>query len=1206
MRLSRDVTGWAFLAEVGGVRHAGLAVGLAGVSPFTTGDGAGGSLFARARAWGMPVLRSLDELPFGAPADPRWCVVQDARGALCVRSPDGALFAHDLDLERPPGWAEAGEATGSVLLVVSHVFPATADPQEALAFETCQGMVCAGPVRFGTPSRAEDTTPTVTITFDPAGRLWDLANLVCERVLSPAEAARRARETERIRRGLAEGGYLAMSAEAMLDLLMREEFVDHRGLVELVHVYWRLVAELADACGVESAWGRAALRTAESAVPLVADRCEREVFEAADAVATRLIDRLSDPGDPGDPGGPGDPGVPADPGGPGGPGDTAAMHQAGAELEAALLAAARLRLATRGPEDFAADAYARGGRTTWAARMEAELYRTWYTDEEPLQKDSPRLATEAVHLLVRALQLDGGVQLPRVMASLAQSLGGEQGSGREAAGAALLLLLDAPVLSEPDLALFLIRVVDGAPPEAADAVLTAVFARPLADFVADHGRAVTSRVISQGINLARERAHRPLLETALDWAERLDMRPDPAHRRQLIEARLHALPGDPTDCSTLDEALSLAVPDHWTPAQRSAALLHMAAHARDRRQPALGLTLLRRVTGSASEELRLLAGDLHHQAAELDQPIPGPMPFPWGYYTYAALSYASLGFEDLARAALVPLAQYLGSLRGEDLKGALYALIVDLPNFDTSGAPELGEVLRDLMHTAVWQMAAEYETLPPVLMLGLHQAGKGAELGAWSRIDGPLELPVHIQHFVGMLRDLEGPAAVADAAPHLPDGLDSAPDVPDSASDVPNYAPNLLDVLDVDRRPPGGDDTQVARNLRRRISSFIDVELRRRSAPFVDEQRLWAHVHELLDDRTVLLTWFLPMHVRGAAVLLAVTRQGRALFVHLGGGDGESRGRHPLADRIEAIRTEIQHDPLFADVTPEGARLLEFNDTLLGVGDRWAEWRAQGKDRLLVWPHGALHYLPVPLCRAGGRTIADDWTVTTIAGLEALAPSAAPAPAPAAPAAPVRERRTAVLASAAGGVPYGLQAEPELESHARKVGEAVGVDAVTGPEATRAALLAELSTADVVHIAVHGTMDQDAPWMQCLYLSPDGDDDGRVFAHDFLGADLRGVRLVTLAACESALGRFDHGDNVRGIPSALVAAGAQAVVGCLWPVRPDPATYFYDDMHRRIAHGADAVQAFRDAQLATRVRYPAYRDWGAFTYLQGRSMGADT
>jgi hypothetical protein len=55
VRLSRDITGRAFTVEVDGVRHAGLAVGLASISPFTAGDGAGGSLFTRANGWwGLP------------------------------------------------------------------------------------------------------------------------------------------------------------------------------------------------------------------------------------------------------------------------------------------------------------------------------------------------------------------------------------------------------------------------------------------------------------------------------------------------------------------------------------------------------------------------------------------------------------------------------------------------------------------------------------------------------------------------------------------------------------------------------------------------------------------------------------------------------------------------------------------------------------------------------------------------------------------------------------------------------------------------------------------------------------------------------------------------------------------------------------------------------------------------------------------------
>nr|WP_239112040.1 CHAT domain-containing protein [Streptomyces anulatus] len=469
-------------------------------------------------------------------------------------------------------------------------------------------------------------------------------------------------------------------------------------------------------------------------------------------------------------------------------------------------------------------------------------------------------------------------------------------------------------------------------------------------------------------------------------------------------------------------------------------------------------------------------------------------------------------------------------------------------------------------------------------MLGLHQAGKGPEAGAWRRIDGPLTRPAHIENYVGKLRALESPTAVGGATA------------------------NLLDVLDAEPRPGGEGDgdgdgrDEFARNLRRRISSFIDDELRFRSAAFVDDAYLWARTGELLDDRTVLLTWFLPTAVNGAAVLLAVTRDSSELTVQLGdradGGPERAEtyaDRHPVADLVEAVRTEVERDPLFGDVTPEGRRLLTGHELPLPGADRWAAWKARGKDRLLLWPHGALHYLPVALCAADGRPIADDWTVTTIVGLEALLPVDGPA----------RPRRTAVLASAHGGVPYGLPAEPALEEHARAVAEAVGANPLTGPAATRAGLLAELATADVVHLAVHGTMDQDAPWLHCLYLTPDADDDGRVFAHDFLELDLSGVRLVTVAACESALGRFDRADNVRGVPAALITAGVQAVVGCLWAVRPEPATYFYHFLHRRAGQAEDLERAFREARAATRARYPQYRDWGAFTYLLGRSKGAE-
>ncbi|MEU0100849.1 CHAT domain-containing protein [Streptomyces sp. NPDC006267] len=1176
MRRSGDVTGWAFLAEADGVRHAGLAVGQAGLSPFT-GAGPGGSLFTRAHARGLAVLTSLDGLPFADPVDARWCVHRDAAGVFAVFGPGGLELAYDLGLDLPAGWLETAAGAGSLVLVVSHVLPAAGDMAGVLTDETRRGMVCAGRVRFGPPGHAAAGPPTVTYVLDPVSVLLELALHVGDRVLSLDAARLRARGMERTRRKLERelGEARGLTAEAMLNALTAEASRSRDAPADVLHLYWRLVAEVAEECGAEPTWRQAALRTAESAAPVLAQRCERSVFEEADAVAGRLIEELE--GSP--------------------------------DLAAALLAAARLRLAVRGPEDRGGDGYAGEAWTVRAAQLAAGLYRSpphqpWPGGERPLRFDS-RMRAEAGQLLLRAAESDdrergpGSALRPAVLAALTQVLAEDGGVDQETARAAFAALYEAPGAAPPDLLLFLLRSVADVPDTLVDAVRENVFGSDAGAFLAAYGGAVAARTVDQGVSLARERADRPLLRAALDWADSFSLLRGPAHRRQLTEARLHALPADPTGCPAPGEPLPRSFPASWPAARRSAALLHAAAHARDRRQPALGAGLLRQAGPGDSAAFRLLTADLYRLAVEVGEPVSDVVPFPWGHSTYAALSYASLGQQDLAQACLLPVLREIPRLRGDALRNAVYAIIVDVPNFDTSGAPALGEVLRDLVHAAVWQLTVEIETLPVALMLGLHQAGKGPEAGAWRRIDGPVTPPPHIGNYVEKLRALESPTAPGGATAHLLDVLD--------AEDRPGGE-------DADDREGGegsagggaargGDDRDAfARNLRRRISSFIDDELRSRSAAFVDDAHLWARTAELLDDRTVLLTWFLPTAVNGAAVLLAVTREDSAMIVQLGdpadGGPERAAAyadRHPVADLVEAVRTEVERDPLFGDVTPEGRRLLTGHELPLVAGDRWAAWRARGKDRLLLWPHGALHYLPVALCTAGGRLIADDWTVTTIAGLEALLPADAP----------VRPRRTAVLASAAGGVPYGLPAEPALEEHARAVATAVGATAVTGPAATRAGLLAELATADVVHLAVHGTLDQDAPWLHCLYLTPDDDDDGRVFAHDFLELDLSGVRLVTLAACESALGRFDRADNVRGVPAALITAGVQAVVGCLWAVRPEPAAYFYHRLHVRAASGEDLERAFRAAQTATRARHPAYRDWGAFTCLLGRSKGAD-
>jgi CHAT domain-containing protein len=127
----------------------------------------------------------------------------------------------------------------------------------------------------------------------------------------------------------------------------------------------------------------------------------------------------------------------------------------------------------------------------------------------------------------------------------------------------------------------------------------------------------------------------------------------------------------------------------------------------------------------------------------------------------------------------------------------------------------------------------------------------------------------------------------------------------------------------------------------------------------------------------------------------------------------------------------------------------------------------------------------------------------------------------------------------------------------------------------------------------------DAPLFQTVFLAPGDGGDGRLRAHEVLGLDLRGLELVTLGACETALGRIDYSDNLRGLPAALLLAGAGAVIGTLWEVTADASTTFFTELYRCLQAGdEDLIGAFRLAQRATRADHTEYRDWGAF-YLTG-------
>jgi hypothetical protein len=315
---------------------------------------------------------------------------------------------------------------------------------------------------------------------------------------------------------------------------------------------------------------------------------------------------------------------------------------------------------------------------------------------------------------------------------------------------------------------------------------------------------------------------------------------------------------------------------------------------------------------------------------------------------------------------------------------------------------------------------------------------------------------------------------------------------------------------------------------------------------------------------------------------------------------------HQAALHVGAARKAVVADPQGgASVGSEGARLLASAWTTYFGGDlapRLAKLRESGKDHLLVVPHGPLHFFPFHLVETGDGPLAERWIVTYLPNLALLDRAQAPPP----DADGGRVPFGAIGCDFAKSDPHGCGSLPDAQAEARGLARMFGTKAVVGDDATESALVAALTGSRMVHVATHGTLHVHAPAFQRVFLMPGGASrrktgdvsDGVLNAYEVLGLPLRGLDLVTLSACETALGRFDEGDNLRGLAANLFVAGASTIVGALWEVETEAARRFFTAFYSRLKRDGSRLDAFAHAQKVTRGDFPEYRDWGAF-YLMG-------
>jgi CHAT domain-containing protein len=98
------------------------------------------------------------------------------------------------------------------------------------------------------------------------------------------------------------------------------------------------------------------------------------------------------------------------------------------------------------------------------------------------------------------------------------------------------------------------------------------------------------------------------------------------------------------------------------------------------------------------------------------------------------------------------------------------------------------------------------------------------------------------------------------------------------------------------------------------------------------------------------------------------------------------------------------------------------------------------------------------------------------------------------------------------------------------------------------------------------------------------------------------AELVTISACETALGPRVRGEGVIGLPHAFLSAGARGTLVTLWRIADRSTAEFMRDFYRQLSAGRSpsaALLAVRQAWLADSSRVPHPAHWAAFVLVGG-------
>jgi CHAT domain-containing protein len=149
------------------------------------------------------------------------------------------------------------------------------------------------------------------------------------------------------------------------------------------------------------------------------------------------------------------------------------------------------------------------------------------------------------------------------------------------------------------------------------------------------------------------------------------------------------------------------------------------------------------------------------------------------------------------------------------------------------------------------------------------------------------------------------------------------------------------------------------------------------------------------------------------------------------------------------------------------------------------------------------------------------------------------------------------------------------------LGRPKGSQLLLGGDATKAKFESEpLANFKVIHFAVHGLSQPNFPERSALVLGrdPHRTDDGLLQFREIARLPLT-ADLVTLSACDTAVGELQGEEGSTGLVQAFLFAGAKSVVASVWSADDSSTELLMKQFYTHLSEKEDEASALRQAKL---------------------------